>query len=105
MIRPSLGASLQAIWLLGAAVIAFRLGLSVRRVSRIVGRSTQVPAMVIEECRAVALALGCRQDVRVVQTAEVPAPCLTGLFQPWLLLPEANCALPVLNSNCPSLAC
>ena len=71
--------------------MAVRLGLSVWRVSRIVRRSTEVPARVIEECRAVAEALGCRQAVRVVQSAEVPAPCLTGLFRPWLLLPEANC--------------
>ena len=91
MTGPSLGSCLLAIWLLGVAVMAFRLGLSVWRVSRIVRRSTEVPARVIEECRAVAAALGCRQAVRVVQTAEVPAPCLTGLFQPWLLLPEANC--------------
>jgi beta-lactamase regulating signal transducer with metallopeptidase domain len=72
-------------------VMAFRLGLSVWRVSRIVRRSTEVPATVIEECRAVAAALGCRQAVRVIQTAEVPAPCLTGLFRPWLLLAERNC--------------
>jgi len=91
MIGPSLGSCLLAIWLLGVAVMAFRLGLSLWRVSRIVRRSTEVPARVIEECRAVALALGCREDVRVVQTPEVPAPCLTGLFQPWLLLPKANC--------------
>ena len=91
MTGPSLGSCLLAIWLLGVAVMALRLGLSVWRVSRIVRRSTEVPARVIEECRAVAAALGCRQAVRVVQTAEVPAPCLTGLFQPWLLLPEANC--------------
>jgi beta-lactamase regulating signal transducer with metallopeptidase domain/peroxiredoxin len=91
MTRPSLGSCLLAIWLLGVAVMAFRLGLSLWRVSRIVGRSREVPARVIEECRAVAAALGCRQAVRVVQTAEVAAPCLTGLFQPWLLLPEANC--------------
>ena len=89
--RSNLGACLLAIWLLGVAVMAFRLGLCVWRVSRIVRRSTEVPATVIEECRAVADALGCRQDVRVVQTAEVPAPCLTGLFQSWLLLPKANC--------------
>jgi beta-lactamase regulating signal transducer with metallopeptidase domain/protocatechuate 3,4-dioxygenase beta subunit len=91
MAGPSLGSSLLAIWLLGVAVMAFRLGLSLRRVSRIVRRSTEVPARVIGECRAVAAALDCRQAVRVVQTPEVPAPCLTGLFQPWLLLPEANC--------------
>jgi beta-lactamase regulating signal transducer with metallopeptidase domain/protocatechuate 3,4-dioxygenase beta subunit len=89
--RPSLGAILLAIWLLGVAVMALRPLLCVWRVSRIVRRSTGVPARVIEECRAVAIALGCRQDVRVVQTAEVPAPCLTGLFQPWLLLTEASC--------------
>ncbi len=87
----NLGAGLLAIWLLGVAVMTLRLGLCVWRVSRIVGRSTAVPAPVVAECRAVADALGCRQDVRVVQTAEVPAPCLTGLFRPWLLLPEANC--------------
>ena len=80
-----------AIWLLGVAVMACRLGLTVWRVSRIIRRSTEVPDRVIEECRAVAAAVGCRQAVRVVQTAEVAAPCLTGLFQPWLLLPEANC--------------
>ncbi len=91
MTAPSLGSCLLAIWLPGVAVMAVRLGLCVWRVSRIVRRSTEVPARVIEECRAVAAALGCRQAVRVVQTAEVPAPCLTGLFQPWLLLPEANC--------------
>jgi beta-lactamase regulating signal transducer with metallopeptidase domain/protocatechuate 3,4-dioxygenase beta subunit len=91
MTGPSLGAGLLAIWLSGIAVMACRLGLSLWRVSRIVRRSTEVPARVVEECRAVAAALGCRQAVRVVQTPEVPAPCLTGLFQPWLLLPEANC--------------
>jgi beta-lactamase regulating signal transducer with metallopeptidase domain len=91
MTAPSKGACLLAIWLLGVAVMAVRLGLCVWRVSRIVRRSTEVPATVIEECRAVAAALGCRQAVRVVQSAEVPAPCLTGLFQPWLLLPKANC--------------
>ncbi len=91
MTAPSLGACLLAIWLSGVAVMAVRLGLCVWRVSRIVRRSTEVPPRVIEECRAVAEALGCRQAVRVVQTAEVFAPCLTGLFQPWLLLPEANC--------------
>ncbi len=91
MTAPSLGSCLLAIWLLGAAVMAVRLGLCVWRVSRIVRRSRAVPPRVIEECRAVAATLGCRQAVRVVQTAEVPAPCLTGLFQPWLLLPEANC--------------
>jgi beta-lactamase regulating signal transducer with metallopeptidase domain/thiol-disulfide isomerase/thioredoxin/protocatechuate 3,4-dioxygenase beta subunit len=92
MILPSLGTSLLAIWLLGAAVMALRLGLSLWRVSRIVRRSTEVPARVIDECRAVAATLGCRQSVRVVQTPEVPAPCLTGLIQPWILLPEASCA-------------
>ena len=74
MTGPSLGSCLLAIWLLGVAVMAIRLGLSVWRVSRIVRRSTEVPARVIEECRAVAAALGCRQAVRVVQTPEVPAP-------------------------------
>ncbi len=91
MTGPSLVACLLAIWLLGVAAMALRLGLCVWRVSRIVRRSTAVPAAIIEESRAVASALGCRKAVRVVQTAEVPAPCLTGLFQPWLLLPEANC--------------
>lgn len=91
MTAPSLGACLLVIWLLGVAVMAVRLGLCVWRVSRIVRRSTEVPPRVIEECRAVAAALGCRQAVRVVQTAEVAAPCLTGLFQPRLLLPEGNC--------------
>jgi beta-lactamase regulating signal transducer with metallopeptidase domain/protocatechuate 3,4-dioxygenase beta subunit len=91
MTGPSLGSCLLAIWLLGVAVGVFRLGLCLWRVSRIVRRSTQVPATVIEECRAVAAALGCRQAVRVVQTPEVPAPCLTGLFRPWLLLAERNC--------------
>ena len=88
---PSLGACLLAIWLSGVAVMAVRLGLCVWRVSRIVRRSTEVPPRIIEECRAVAAVLGCRQAVRVAQTAEVPAPCLTGLFQPLLLLPEENC--------------
>ena len=92
MTGPSLGSCLLAIWLLGVTLMAFRLGLSLWRVSRIVRRSGEVPARVIEECRDVAAALGCRQAVRAVQSAEVPAPCLTGLFQPWLLLPEANCA-------------
>ena len=91
MTAPSLGACLLAIWLLGVAVMAVRLGLCVWRVSRIVRRSTEVPPGVIAECRAVAAALGCRQAVRVVQSAEVRAPCLTGLFQPRLLLPEGNC--------------
>jgi beta-lactamase regulating signal transducer with metallopeptidase domain/thiol-disulfide isomerase/thioredoxin/protocatechuate 3,4-dioxygenase beta subunit len=87
----NLGACLLAIWLLGVAVMALRLGLCVWRVSGIVRRSEEVPPAVIEECRIVADALGCRQGVRVVQTAEVPAPCLTGFFHSWLLLPEANC--------------
>ena len=91
MTWSNLGVGLLAIWLLGVAVMVLRLGLCVWRVSRIVGRSTEVPPRVIEECRDVAVTLGCRQDVRVVQTAEVPAPCLTGLFQPWLLLPEVSC--------------
>ena len=92
MTGPGLGPCLLAIWLLGVAVMACRLGLTVWRVSRIIRRSTAVSDRVIEECRAVAAALGCREAVRIVQSAEVPAPCLTGLFQPWLLLPEANCA-------------
>jgi beta-lactamase regulating signal transducer with metallopeptidase domain len=88
---PSLGACLLAIWLSGVAVMAVTLGLCVWRVSRIVRRSAEVPPGVIEECRAVALALGCRQTVRVVKSAEVPTPCLTGLFRPRLLLPAGNC--------------
>jgi beta-lactamase regulating signal transducer with metallopeptidase domain len=89
--RLSFASWLLAIWLAGVGVMAARLGLSLWGLSKVIGRSAPVPAWIVEESRAVAKAVGCRRAIRVVESAEVPTPCLSGLSRPILLLPGTNC--------------
>ena len=89
--RLSFGSWLLAIWLAGVVVMAARLGLCLWGLSRLIGRSARRPTWIALESRAVAKAVGCRRAIRVVESAEVPTPCLTGLSRPILLLPGTNC--------------
>lgn len=95
-VRPSTGFALGwrrvlvGAWALGVVLLAVRLWLGTRRLSRLVGRAEAVPSWVAEECRTVAARLGVG-GVPVVASAEVSTPFLTGLRRPVLVLPVRSC--------------
>jgi beta-lactamase regulating signal transducer with metallopeptidase domain len=78
--------ALLALWMAGVAVLAARLALAWRGLRRIIARSEDVPAHVVEQCCAVAKALSA-PAARVVCSAEIATPCIAGFRHPVLLLP------------------
>ena len=82
---------LPELWVVGVAVLAFRLWLGHRRVKRFMNSSHPAPETVINECRRVAEALRCKRDVDVRKVSGLSVPFLTGLRRPVLLLPERMC--------------
>jgi beta-lactamase regulating signal transducer with metallopeptidase domain len=84
----TLGERLLVAWLTGVAILAVRVLLSARRLSRVLRRAREAPSWVLEECRAVVVRLGGVREFRVVSSAEVLSPCLTGLGRPVLVLPS-----------------
>ena len=81
-----------SIWLAGVLVLAIRVMVGSLYLGRLVCRSSSVPRDAVQECRAIAARLRCRRNVRVRQTCEVATPCLAGLWNPVLLLPERELA-------------
>ncbi len=86
---------LLAVWLGGVVVLLVRLWHGHRRVSalsvRAQGDGQKVPEAVLEECRRVARAIGCRRRVEVVQSPKVASPFLLGFRRSRLLLPSRMC--------------
>lgn len=80
------------VWLAGVGVLLVRLGLSHRRLLRLVRESTAPPEEVIRESARVAAAIGCSRPVEVRVLPLVCSPFLCGLRQPVLLLPSRMCA-------------
>ena len=84
-------ALLLAVWLVGIAVLGFRLFIGHYRIWRMVHGAKQPSQWVRRECMRVARAIGCRGRVEAVQTTDVASPLLCGLRRPLLLLPPRMC--------------
>ena len=82
---------LLSAWLVGIAVLAFRLFVGHYQIRRLLGRARPAPAAIQTECNGVARAVGCRARVTVLRSAGVSTPLLCGLRRPSLLLPRQMC--------------
>jgi len=78
-------------WLAGVLVLTARLMVGSLSLARLVRRASEAPGEIVRECRAIAARLGCRGVVPVRLTSDVAIPCLAGLWNPVLLLPEREC--------------
>jgi beta-lactamase regulating signal transducer with metallopeptidase domain/uncharacterized GH25 family protein/thiol-disulfide isomerase/thioredoxin len=78
-------------WLLGIAVLAFRLSVGHVQIRRLIGRTKPALAAIQVECARVARAVGCRTSVTVLRSPYVSAPLLCGLRRPLLMLPKRMC--------------
>ena len=87
---PGLGHWLLAVWLTGVMILTGRLALRLWRLGRIVRRTSEVPEWVLAECRAIANRLGLTKGIRVLWSADVSTPCLTGMRRPLVLLPDRS---------------
>lgn len=87
----SWGWLLLAGWFGGLALLAFRLSLGQFRIRQMVGRARRPRQWVRDECARVTLALGSRRVVEALQSSQIEAPLLCGLFRPRLLLPDRMC--------------
>jgi beta-lactamase regulating signal transducer with metallopeptidase domain/protocatechuate 3,4-dioxygenase beta subunit len=76
--------------LAGVIVLISRLTFGALHLARLVRRSSEVPDWLVDECRAVALGLGCSRAVRVRRSTEVTTPFLTGVWHHVLLLPHQS---------------
>jgi hypothetical protein len=90
---------IPSIWLAGVLVLTARLILASLALDRLVRRACDAPDDIARECREIAEHLGCLQTVRVVRSADVVTPCLAGLLNPVLLLPERESQGP---ETCPA---
>ena len=78
-------------WLLGIAVLAFRLSVGHVQIRRLIGRTRPALAAIQVECARVARAVGCPTRVTVLRSPHVSAPLLCGLRRPLLMLPKRMC--------------
>lgn len=80
---------LTAAWLAGLAAGLARFAVGSWGLARVVRRSSEAPAAVVEACRATAAAMGVRRAVAIVVAPEVASPCLAGVRRPTILMPAA----------------
>lgn len=78
-------------WLAGIAFLCLRLLLGHARIWRTVRRAKPTPQWIHGGCERVAKAVGCRAQVELLQSADIPSPFLCGLRRPTLLLPRRMC--------------
>ena len=90
-VSVSIGAWLWIAWTSGVLILTARFALSHRMLTRLVRRSRIAPEHVLHACRLVAERLGCTKAPRVVVSAQIASPCLAGILQPTVILPEHEC--------------
>ncbi|HEV3298232.1 MAG TPA: M56 family metallopeptidase [Planctomycetaceae bacterium] len=75
------------LWFVGACLMALRAAIGLTQVRRIRRQATAVPEWVCSEAARVAAALGVTRRFRVRQSRDVQSPCLSGSFDPLILIP------------------
>ncbi len=86
-----MGSWLLVVWVLGMVAFAAWFAAGAWRLTRLIGRSKCAPEWMIDLSRTIAGRLGVMREVRVLRSAEVPSPCLTGLRQQVILIPDMMC--------------
>jgi beta-lactamase regulating signal transducer with metallopeptidase domain len=76
------------LWLLGSLIVILRRGVKVVRFQRSLSKTSQAPAWLVEETRAIGERVGVRPPP-VVMTSKVCTPLLWCLGRPRLIVPEA----------------
>ena len=89
--RAQIVSWLIVVWIVGVAAFAARLAAGAWRLTRVIGRSTSAPEWMTDVSRALAGRLGVAREIRVLRSAEVLTPCLTGLARRVILIPDLQC--------------
>jgi bla regulator protein blaR1 len=81
-----------ALWMAGALVHAFRLLMAYTSLRRAVRRSAPLPEDDVAQANRAAAALGFTQTPRIRLSDEIPAPLVTGVVRPVVLIPPSAIA-------------
>lgn len=87
-----LAATFAAAWIAVASCLLLRLVVAWRELKKIRQQGVQAEPVTMELCRALAFRLGVRPP-NVMHSPYVPGPCLSGLRQPAVMLPESDLGL------------
>ena len=90
-VSVSIGAWLWIAWTSGVLILIARFASSHATLTGLIRRSRTAPEHVFHACRLVAERLGCTNAPRVVVSAQIASPCLAGIIQPTVILPEHEC--------------